>query len=116
MTCHAIAGWCRFASTGSVFIEPGAPWQHAFVESFNGQLRDELLAIKVLHTLLEAGVMDKDYRAHCDTYRPYSVLSYQTLSEVTLNLNNNPGLAKKLVHYKGSGQDQLIEVDRLIGD
>ena len=40
MTCNAIADWCRFSTTGSVFIEPGAPWQNAFVESFNGKLRD----------------------------------------------------------------------------
>jgi len=47
MTCHAIADWCRFSATGSVFIEPGSPWQNAFVESFNGKLRDELLAIEL---------------------------------------------------------------------
>jgi len=48
MTCHAIADWCRFSSTGSVFIEPGSPWQNAFVESFNGKLRDEFLAMELL--------------------------------------------------------------------
>ncbi len=57
MTCHAIADWCRFSPTGSVFIEPGSPWQNAFVESFNGKLRDELLAIEMFHSLLEAKVM-----------------------------------------------------------
>jgi Transposase and inactivated derivatives, IS30 family len=47
MTCHAIADWCRFSPTGSVFIEPGSPRQNAFVESFNGKLRDELLAVEM---------------------------------------------------------------------
>jgi putative transposase len=26
-----------------VFIDPGSPWQNAWIESFNGRLRDEFL-------------------------------------------------------------------------
>jgi putative transposase len=26
---HAVADWCRFTGTGSVFIDPGSPWQDA---------------------------------------------------------------------------------------
>ncbi len=99
MTCHAIADWCRFSATGSVFIEPGSPWQNAFVESFNGKLRDELLAIEVFHSLLEAKVMAEDYRKHYNTYRPHSSLGYRTPTEFTLDWNNNhPGLSKQLAH------------------
>jgi putative transposase len=39
----AVADWCRFSDTASVFIDPGSPWQNAWIESFNGKLRDELL-------------------------------------------------------------------------
>ena len=99
MTCHAIADWCHFTSTGSVFIEPGSPWQNAFVESSGGKLRDELLAIEMFHSLLEAKVMAEDYRRHYNTYRPHSSLGYRTPNEFTLDWNNNnPGLAKTLVH------------------
>jgi len=99
MTCHAIADWCRFSPTGSVFIEPGSPWQNAFVESFNGKLRDELLAVEMFHTLLEAKVMAEDYRRHYNAYRPHSSLGYRTPNEFTLDWNNNnPRLAKTLVH------------------
>jgi len=31
--------WCRFNSTGSLFMDPGSPWQNAWIESFNGRLR-----------------------------------------------------------------------------
>ena len=99
MTCNAIADWCRFSATGSVFIEPGSPWQNAFVESFNGKLRDELLAVELFHSLLEAKVMAEDYRQHYNTYRPHSSLGYRTPNEFTLDWNNNnPGLAKTLAH------------------
>ncbi len=34
MTAHALKDWCVLAETGTVFIEPGSPWQNPFVESF----------------------------------------------------------------------------------
>ena len=40
---YAVADWCRFNGAGTIFIDPGCPWQNAWVESFNGRLRDELL-------------------------------------------------------------------------
>ena len=99
MTCNAVADWCRFSPTASVSIEPGSPWQNAFVESFNGKLRDELLAIEVFHSLLEAKVMAEDYRRHHKTFRPYTALGYRRHNEFTLDWNNNnPGLAKTLAH------------------
>jgi hypothetical protein len=42
MTANAIRGWCRFSRAGSAYIEPGSPWQNAYVESFGGRVRDEL--------------------------------------------------------------------------
>lgn len=39
----AVADWCRFNHVDSVFIDPGSPWQNAWIESFNGRLRDEFL-------------------------------------------------------------------------
>ena len=62
MTSNAIADWCRFNPSGIVFIDPGSPWQNPFAESFNGRLRDELLAVEQFHTLLEAKIMAEDYR------------------------------------------------------
>ena len=40
---HAVADWCRFNGVGSIFIDPGSPWQNAWIESFNARLRDEFL-------------------------------------------------------------------------
>jgi len=45
-----------------VFIEPGSPWENAYVESFNGKICDELLAIEEFITLLEAKIMAEDFR------------------------------------------------------
>ena len=38
LTAHALRDWCRFSSSGSVYIEPGSPWENPFIESFNGSI------------------------------------------------------------------------------
>jgi transposase InsO family protein len=49
-----VKDWCEESGTGTLFIDPGAPWQNGIVESFNGRLRDELLAMETFDTLAEA--------------------------------------------------------------
>src|SRR5579875_857278 len=43
LTSTAILRWCQEASVEWHYIAPGKPTQNAFIESFNGRLRDELL-------------------------------------------------------------------------
>ncbi len=43
----AIADWCEEEGVDSVFIDPGSPWQNAWVESFNGRLRDESVSVNL---------------------------------------------------------------------
>jgi hypothetical protein len=45
-----------------VFIEPGAPWQNPFVESFHARVRDELLNCEQFSCLAEAQVLIDDWR------------------------------------------------------
>jgi putative transposase len=70
----AIKDWCRMAGTGTVYIEPGSPWENPFVESFNGRVRDELLNVEVFGSLVEAQVVVEDWRMEYNTYRPHSSL------------------------------------------
>ena len=55
-----------------IFIDPGSPWQNAFVESFNGRARDELLNGERFDSLLE--VVIGDWRIDYNTRRPHSSL------------------------------------------
>ncbi len=59
---YAVADWCRFNGTGTVFIDPGSPWQNAWIESFNGRMRDEHLNGQQFDILLEAQVLTEDWR------------------------------------------------------
>jgi putative transposase len=67
---HAVADWCRFTGTESVFIDPGSPWQNAWIESFNGRLRDELLNGRQRDSLLEARVIIEDWCIGYNINRP----------------------------------------------
>ena len=72
LASHAIADWCRFTGTGSVFIDPGSPWQNAWIESFNGKFRDELLNLWQFDSLLEARVIIEDWRIDYNWKRPHT--------------------------------------------
>jgi hypothetical protein len=45
--------WCRFRRIRIDYIEAVSPWENAYIESFNGRVRDELLNIEEFGSLLE---------------------------------------------------------------
>ena len=77
LTSHALRDWCRFSAAGSVFIEPGCPWQNPFVESFHSRVRDELLNGEQFACLAEARVLVDDWREDYNRRRPHSALAMQ---------------------------------------
>ena len=73
LTSHALRDWCRFSTAGSVFIEPGCPWQNPFVESFHARVRDELLNGEQFACIAEARVLVDDWREDYNQRRPHSL-------------------------------------------
>jgi putative transposase len=78
LTSHALQDWCRFSHTGTAYIEPGSPWQNAYVESFNGRVRDELLDVEEFSCLAEARVVIEDWREDYNQRRPHSALGMRS--------------------------------------
>jgi putative transposase len=78
----ALRDWCRMSRIGISYIEPGSPWENAYVESFNGRVRDELLNIEEFGSLLEAEVVVEAWRIEYNTYRPHGALGGLTPAEV----------------------------------
>lgn len=74
MTAHALIDWCAAQSTTTSYIDPGAPWQNPFVESFHSRVRDELLNLELFSCLAEAQVVIEDWRQDYNTQRPHSAL------------------------------------------
>jgi putative transposase len=77
----ALRDWCRVGGTGTVYIEPGSPWENPYVESFNGRVRDELLNIEEFTSLTVAQVVVEAWRIEYNTYRPHSALGGLTPAE-----------------------------------
>ena len=78
LTAEALKDWCRFSGTSISYIEPGAPWQNPYIESFNGHLRNELLDLESFNSLLEAQILLDDWRQEYNHYRPHQSLNYRT--------------------------------------
>ena len=60
------------------YIEPGKPQQNAFIENFNGRLRDELLNETLFTSLAQARVELEEWRRDYNTERPHSALGNLT--------------------------------------
>ena len=78
LTSNAILGWSDQTQVGWHYIAPGKPMQNAFVESFNGRLRDEFLN-ETLFTSLHAsapGIAGRAGGADYNTVRPHSRLGW----------------------------------------
>lgn len=81
MIAWALRDWCRLSDTTTTYIEPGAPWENPFVESFNGRFRDECLNIEEFGDLPEARLIVEDWRIEYNTFRPHSALGGLTPAE-----------------------------------
>jgi transposase InsO family protein len=62
----------------TLYIEPGSPWENAYIESFNGKFRDELLNRELFLNLVEARYVMEQWREEYNNLRPHSSLMYQT--------------------------------------
>jgi transposase InsO family protein len=76
-----VADWCRF--NGTDFRDPGSSWQNAWIESFNGRLRDEFLNGQRFDSLLEARVLLEDWRIDYNINRPHSAHDWLTRSSAS---------------------------------
>ena len=76
-TAKAVRDWLSRVAVKTLFIEPGSPWENGYNESFNGKLRDELLAREIFYTLKEANVLIEGWRKLYNHFRPHSSLGYR---------------------------------------
>ncbi len=73
-----VRSWLEENRVGPLCIEPGAPWQNAFGERFNGKLRDERLNLELFTSLAEARVVIGDFKDEHNHRRPHSSLGCRT--------------------------------------
>jgi putative transposase len=88
---EGIRAWLATLDVGTLYIEPGAPWQNPYVESFNGKLRDELLDRELVADLAEGRYLLNNYRDEYNHERPHSTLGYLTPAEFAAKCSNQLG-------------------------
>ncbi|MCK1593561.1 IS3 family transposase [Bradyrhizobium sp. 164] len=93
LTSNAILTWADQSRVAWHYIAPGKPTQNAFIESFNGRLRDELLNETLFTSLAQARVELGHWRADYNDTRPHSQLGWKTPSEFAFTCNPRRDLA-----------------------
>ena len=78
---RALAAWSEQRGVRLEFIQPGKPVQNAFVESFNGRLRDECLNANWFTSLNDARRKIETWRRDYNEQRPHSSLAYMPPAE-----------------------------------
>jgi putative transposase len=93
LTSNAILTWADRTRVDWHYIAPGKPMQNAFIESFNGRLRDELLNETLFTSLAQARVALRCWRADYNDARPHSQLGWKTPSEFAFTRHPRRDLA-----------------------
>ena len=78
LTSKAMFLWAQRSHVHIRFIQPGKPSQNAFVESFNGKIRDACLNQHWFTDLGDARRTIEAWRSHYNSVRPHSALGYRT--------------------------------------
>lgn len=78
LTCNAIILWSGNAQVAWHYIDPGKPIQNAFIESFNGRLRDEFLNETLFGSLDHARAALEEWHRDYNTVRPHSRIGWLT--------------------------------------
>jgi transposase InsO family protein len=74
----AIQDWLRDQQIKTLYIQPGSPWEQAYIESFHDKLRDECLNREIFRSLAEARIILEGWRVEYNEQRPHSALGYLT--------------------------------------
>jgi len=82
-------------------IAPGKPMQNAFVESFNGRLRDEFLNETFFTSLMQARLALEGWRRNYNNVRCHSRIGWLAPAVCAANLSPQSGQGAALA--EGSG-------------
>jgi transposase InsO family protein len=77
----SVRRWLGQVGVGTLYIEPGSPWENGYAESFHSRLRDEFLALEVFENLPAARQLTTLWREDYNHHRIHSSLGYVTPAE-----------------------------------
>ena len=78
---RALEDWAYRRGVQLDFIRPGKPVENAFIEAFNGRLRDECLNVHQFTSIADAQAIIEAWRVDYNQRRPHSSLGHLTPNE-----------------------------------
>ena len=81
LMARELRSWLSAARIGPLYIEPGAPWENGYAESFHSKLRDEFLSCEVFESVKAAQALGTAWRVSYNEHRPHMSLGYRTPAE-----------------------------------
>ena len=78
---RALEDWAFYRGVQLDFTRPGKPTENAFIESFNGRLRDECLNVHQFVSVDDARTKIEAWRLDYNQRRPHSSLGHLTPNE-----------------------------------
>lgn len=84
---RALDQWAHQRGVQLHFITPGKPVENAFIESFNGRLRDECLNQHYFLSLADARRIIESWRVTYNTARPHGALKGLTPTEFAAHIS-----------------------------
>ena len=83
---RALEDWAYRRGVQLDFIRPGKPVENAFIEAFNGRLRDECLNVHQFTSIDDAREKIEAWRVDYHARRPHSALGHLTPNELSPNV------------------------------
>ena len=77
----ALEDWAFARGVQLDFIRPGKPVENAFIEAFNGRLRDECVNVHPFTSIEDARATIEAWRVDSNARRPHSSLGHLTPNE-----------------------------------
>jgi len=105
---QVIGHWFAKTSVTSLYIEPRAPWENGYAESFHSRLRDDLLGLHAFADLREARTLTAAWREDYNHRRPHSSLGYQTPAGFAAGVPTPFGLRPHSVGTPGRARNHYL--------
>ena len=87
---HEVQRWLSRTMVRTLYIQKVSPWENAYVESFNGKLRDELLNRELFLGLDEARYVLDEWRLDYNHRLPHWSLNWRTPAAYAASLKDAP--------------------------
>ena len=97
LTSNAILAWAADTKVDWHYIDPGKPVQNAFIESFNGRLRDEFLNETLFTSLMQARLALEEWRRDYNAVRPHSGIDWLTPADYAATFSPQRGQGASLI-------------------